>query len=183
MKISILLPYKESFSLDKAGAVSLYVKDISIKSKFRNSIRIFGDTISKKKLLNNFTHLETKGKVYLSKTNAYINEFLKKEKNYNSDLIEVHNRPAYISSIRKFTNSKIIIYFHNDPLSMKGSSTIQDRKNLIKNADKIIFNSKWCKQRFLNGLNLSNFQNENLLVIQQSTSFTKVNFNIWWIRI
>ncbi len=177
MKISILLPYKESFSLDKAGAVSLYVKDISIKSKFRNSIRIFGDTISKKKLLKNFTHLETKGKVYLSKTNAYINEFLKKEKNYNSDLIEVHNRPAYISSIRKFTNSKIIIYFHNDPLSMKGSSTIQDRKNLIKNTDKIIFNSKWCKQRFLNGLNLSNFQNENLLVIQQSTSFTKVNFN------
>ena len=101
MKISILLPYKESFSLDKAGAVSLYVKDISTKSKFKNSIRIFGDTVSKKKLLKNFTHLETKGKLYLSKTNAYINEFLKKEKKNNSDLIEVHNRPTYISSIKK----------------------------------------------------------------------------------
>ena len=177
MKISILLPYKESFSLDKAGAVSLYVKDISTKSKFKNSIRIFGDTVSKKKLLKNFTHLETKGKVYLSKTNAYIDEFLKKEKKNNSDLIEVHNRPTYISSIKKFTNSKVVIYFHNDPLSMKGSSTIQDRKNLIKNTDKIIFNSRWCKERFLDGLQFENIKNENLLVIQQSTSYTKVNFN------
>ena len=177
MKISILLPYKESFSLDKAGAVSLYVKDISTKSKFKNSIRIFGDTVSKKKLLKNFTHLETKGKVYLSKTNAYINEFLKKEKKNNSDLIEVHNRPTYISSIKKFTNSKVVIYFHNDPLSMKGSSTIQDRKNLIKNTDKIIFNSQWCKKRFLDGLQFDYIKHENLLVIQQSTSYTKVNFN------
>ena len=48
MKISILLPYKENFSLDKAGAVSLYVRDISIKSKYKKSVKIYGDTFSKK---------------------------------------------------------------------------------------------------------------------------------------
>ncbi len=48
MKISILLPYKENFSLDKAGAVSLYVRDITTKSSFKKSIKIFGDTLSKK---------------------------------------------------------------------------------------------------------------------------------------
>ena len=66
MKISILLPYKENFSLDKAGAVSLYVKDISTKSKFKKTIKIYGDTASKKKLLKNFVHLDTKGKIFLS---------------------------------------------------------------------------------------------------------------------
>ena len=35
MKISILLPYKENFSIKKAGAVSLYVRDITKKSKFK----------------------------------------------------------------------------------------------------------------------------------------------------
>ena len=176
MKISILLPYKENFSLDKAGAVSIYVKDISTKSKYKKSIKIYGDTFSKKKLLKNFTHLNTKGKVFLSKTNAYINEFLKYETKKNSDIIEIHNRPLYINSIKKITKSKIVIYFHNDPLSMKGSSTIKERYNLIKNTDKIIFNSHWCKNRFLENLNLNN-NYENLLVIQQSTSQVNINFN------
>ena len=33
MKISILLPYKENFAPNYAGAVSLFVKDISEVSK------------------------------------------------------------------------------------------------------------------------------------------------------
>ena len=35
MKISILLPYKENFSPNYAGAVSLFVKDISKISKYK----------------------------------------------------------------------------------------------------------------------------------------------------
>lgn len=34
-KIAILLPYKENFTPKYAGAVSLLVKDISIKSKYK----------------------------------------------------------------------------------------------------------------------------------------------------
>ena len=49
MKISILLPYKENFSPSYAGAVSLFVKDTSLKSKFKNDITIFGSTNFKKK--------------------------------------------------------------------------------------------------------------------------------------
>ena len=62
MKISILLPYKENFSKYKAGAVSLYVKDVSNKSKFKNNIKVYGETTSKNKLLNNFIHLDIKKK-------------------------------------------------------------------------------------------------------------------------
>ena len=35
MKISILLPYKENFSPNYAGAVSLFVKDITKISKYK----------------------------------------------------------------------------------------------------------------------------------------------------
>ena len=48
MKISILLPYKENFSPIYAGAVSLYVKDTSLRSIFKKSIKIFGNTNYKK---------------------------------------------------------------------------------------------------------------------------------------
>ena len=175
MKISILLPYKENFSKNKAGAVSLYVKDLTAKSKFKKNIKIYGETKDKTKLLNNFVHLDIKNKIYLSKTNAYINEFVKKEKKNSSDLIEIHNRPSYVNYIKKNLKSKIIIYFHNDPLTMKGSISINDRMNLLKNCEKIIFNSDWCQSRFIKNLNIENF-NDNLLVIPQSTSKVKINF-------
>ena len=48
MKISILLPYKENFSPIYAGAVSLFVKDITKISKFRDKIIVYGATQLKK---------------------------------------------------------------------------------------------------------------------------------------
>ena len=41
MKISILLPYKENFSPNYAGAVSLFLKDISKISIYKKCIYIY----------------------------------------------------------------------------------------------------------------------------------------------
>ena len=57
MKISILLPYKENFTSNNAGAVSLFVNDMNKESIFKKSTFIFGNTISKKKLSNNYINL------------------------------------------------------------------------------------------------------------------------------
>ena len=80
MKISILLPYKENFSDDYAGAVSLYVKDITKHSVFKKNIFIYGDTPTKNTLLKNFIHLNSDRKFNLSKTKSYVKEFMNKEK-------------------------------------------------------------------------------------------------------
>ena len=50
MKVSILLPYKENFSPNYPGAVSLFVKDTSAISKYKKSIKIYGNTEFKKKI-------------------------------------------------------------------------------------------------------------------------------------
>ena len=50
MKISVLLPYKENFSPDYPGAVSIYVKDTTNCSRYKKNIRIYGSTEYKKKL-------------------------------------------------------------------------------------------------------------------------------------
>ena len=54
MKISILLPYKENYSKKFAGAVSLFVKDITIASKYRNKITVFGSTSDSNFLTKNY---------------------------------------------------------------------------------------------------------------------------------
>ena len=51
MTISILLPYKENYSPLYAGAVSLFVNDITNVSKFKNDIIIFGNTELQKKII------------------------------------------------------------------------------------------------------------------------------------
>ncbi len=49
MKISILLPYKENFSPDYPGAVSLFVYETSKKSLYKDKITVFGSTNLKKR--------------------------------------------------------------------------------------------------------------------------------------
>ncbi len=84
-------------------------------------------------------------------------------------IIEVHNRPSYINLLRKKLSNKIFaLYFHNDPLSMDGSKSIEDRKNLLKSCYKIIFNSNWSKKRFLEGLENKFVNSDKLAVFFQS---------------
>ena len=165
MKISILLPYKENFSPEYPGAVSLFVYETSKISKYKKSIVVFGNTGYKKKFNLKYININTKKNFFYSQTRDYVSKFIKIEKTINSSIIEVHNRPSYIHLINSSINNRILtLYFHNDPLSMEGSKTVKERKKLLKNCYKIIFNSSWSKKRFLNGLE-NKFVNSNKLAI------------------
>ena len=48
MKISILLPYKENFSPEYPGAVSIFLNAVTLKSKFKRLITVYGNTSFKK---------------------------------------------------------------------------------------------------------------------------------------
>ena len=43
-RIALLLPHKENFSKDSAGSVTLFVKDLNQKSKYINTLDIYGNT-------------------------------------------------------------------------------------------------------------------------------------------
>ena len=51
--------------------------------------------------------------------------------NNNFDIVEVHNRPLLLFKLINKIKSRFIFYFHNDPLSMKGSKTIKERLRLL----------------------------------------------------
>ena len=174
MKISILLPYKEDFTPDYAGAVSLFLNDTIKLSKYKKNIQVFGNTSFKKKLLKNYTNLKFKKFFFRSSSKAYVKKFLDVEKIKKSNLIEIHNRPEYINSIYK-KNKNIILYFHNNPLEMKLAKTVNERINIYDKTKKIIFNSNWTLKQFTKGLNKKYITNK-LEVIYQSTSKKIINF-------
>ena len=176
MKISILLPYKENYSDNYAGAVSLFINDTTKLSKFNKNIRIFGSTDFKSILSKNYTNIElNKSRLFQSQSRYYVNRFVELQKTINADIIEIHNRPNYLKYIKKL-NSKIVLYFHNDPLVMAGSEKVKDRLNLMEICEKIIFNSGWSKNRFIEGLDSFYSGSPKLEVINQSTNKPKIDF-------
>ena len=175
MKISVLLPYKENFSEKYAGAVSLFVKDTVKNSKYFHTTYVFGNTSYKKTFLKNYINVDLKKHFFQSSSREYVKRFIDKEKIVNSDFIEIHNRPNYVQYLKN-VKKKIILYFHNDPLTMTGSSSIKDRLFLLNNIDKIIFNSSWSQKRFFVGIENEELLTQKTAVCFQSTSRTKINF-------
>jgi len=155
IKIATILPYKENYTKSKAQAAAIWVCDFFKYSKFQNSNFIFGNTNDKDYLSKNYIDIKInnlKSKLS-SSTYEYCKNFIKKTTNTFFDIIEIHNRPQIFYILKKeLVKSKYILYFHNDPLSMKGSKTIKERLYLLTHVDKIIFVSKWVQKRFFNDL-------------------------------
>ena len=173
MKISILLPYKENYSPEYPGAVSLFVSSMVKISKFKKKIKVYGSTNYKKYLTKNYVNISLNKSVFSSQTKQYINNFIKTQNN-EVELIEIHNRPNYALQLIKL-NKKIVLYFHNDPNTMLGSKTLSEKIRLIDLCTNIIFNSFWSKNQFLTDLPPQYKKSQKLIVIHQSINKKKIN--------
>ena len=177
MKVSILLPYKENYSKEYAGAVSIFVNGINSNSKFKSSTKIYGNTNFKNYLSNNYVNIPFKKKLFKSSSKIYVENFIKYENKRKSNIIEIHNRPTYLKYFLDLKKKNFVFYFHNDPLSMTGSTSTEDRMFILNFCKKIIFNSEWTKKRFFTDIDNFYHNSEKVEVIYQSTSRVKVNLN------
>ena len=177
MKISILLPYKENFTINAAGAVSLFVNQIMRKSKYKKNITVYGNTTFNDLLNINYVNINFDKKIFKSSTKVFVDTFIRNKNVIDSDIIEIHNRPNHIRPVIKKFNKKIFLYFHNDPLSMDGSSSINDRLYLLKHVDRLIFNSEWSKKRFFVNLDDADIDIRKIHVCYQSSNKIKLDFS------
>ena len=150
IKIATILPYKENYTFSKAQAAAIWVADFFKHSKFKKNNYIFGNTIKKDYLTNNYINIPISKKKsrFSSTTSEYCDNIVKIINERNFDIVEIHNRPLVFKILKKSLSGKFILYFHNDPLNMKGSKTIAERLYLLDNVDKIIFVSKWTQRQF-----------------------------------
>ena len=154
LKIATILPYKENYSLEKASAASLWVAEFFKKSKFKNNNKIYGFTNSKNFLTKNYINinLDSVGSKLTSSTKEYSQKLIKEISSKNFDIVEIHNRPLILFNLMSKIETNFIFYFHNDPLSMKGSKKINERLFILKNCEKIIFVSEWVRRRFFSDI-------------------------------
>ena len=154
IKIATILPYKENYTVAKAQAAAIWVCDFFKHSKYKDDNFIFGNTKGSDYLTKNYINISINNlkSKFSSSTNEYCKNFIKKTKNLYFDIIEIHNRPLVFNYLKKEIDTKYIMYFHNDPISMNGSKTKNERLKLLDELDKIIFVSKWVQNRFFEGL-------------------------------
>ena len=152
--IATILPYKENYTVSNAQAAAIWVCDFYKYSKYKKDNYIFGSTENKDYLTKNYVNIKINNikSKFSSSTIEYCNSIILKAKKFNFDIIEIHNRPLVFTYLNNMLNSNYILYFHNDPLSMKGSKTVAERLNLLDNISKIIFVSKWVQNRFFEGV-------------------------------
>ena len=150
LKIATILPYKENYTLDKASAASLWVSEFYKNSKFKKYNFIYGHTKFKKYLTTNYININLKNlkSKLKSTTNEYSKKLIKDLNLKDYDIVEIHNRPQLLHKLIEKVKNRFIFYFHNDPLSMKGSQSINERIKILNSTDRIIFVSEWVRYRF-----------------------------------
>ena len=143
-----------------------------IKSDEKSEIR---DNLNNLLTLENFNFALSK-KILRSQSKEYVAKFLDIQKIVRPDIIEIHNRPIYINNLIQL-NSKLVLYFHNDPLHQKGSILKKERIDLLKKTRKIIFISNWVKNRFFSDIKHHKKTTSNYIVIPHSINKVKIDLN------
>ena len=178
MKINVYLPFKETFSLHKASAVSITVNNNLAHSTYKNIMRVFGNFNENPMHMDKFIGVKKSLNIFKSK-NKHIAEVMC-NKILNEDdqnqIIEIHNRPYIFNYVlKKLPQSKVCLFFHNNPKDMKGSFTIKERIFILENASMIYCVSNYIKKEFLDGIS-KNYKNIQTLYngVQRSLNIKNI---------
>jgi glycosyltransferase involved in cell wall biosynthesis len=169
--IAELLPNKEDYTLNKAAAASIWVKDFN-KGNISSKQIIFGISSSNTPFSKNFINLKKTN--FINNSYFYIKNFIRKLPE-TIKVIIIHNRPHFFFILKKkFPGIKFVIVFHNDPNTLRGSRSVSEKINILEQCDKIIFVSSFVKKQFYYNLNvLLPLKGD---VIHPSTNYYNHNF-------
>lgn len=177
MKINILLPYKEKFDEEKLSSVSITVINNFNHSQFKKNIRIFGREIKNPAKPESYFAIKNSLNFFRSKNINLARKMcniIKKESDAKQ-IIEIHNRPLLFHYVTKKLKNKfpINIFFHNDPLNMSGSKTLDERRLIVRNSKAILCVSKYIRTKFLTGFKEIP---QNVFVLHNGVDRKLINF-------
>jgi len=171
-KIDILLPVKERFTQQNAGAISGVVNDLVTASTYGNNLSIFGYLVAQPLNSKNFIGLRPKAPWLHGNNIAFALAYLAHlKKTKLPDLVEVHNRGQIAKFIAKNRpDLRVSLYLHNDPRDMLGTKTETQRLKLLSNLAGVVCVSDYIKNCYLDGLTLSDSLLAKIQVARNGTN-------------
>ena len=155
-KLHILLPPRERCTPKASGAVALVVQCFHKVSKYRTEIQIYGGPQTEKCDYVQYTTIEPSWLRFGGLTHDFAVKTARKIPDSIGTYVEIHNRVQILQEFRrKHQYSRLALYLHNDPVSIQGLTTPEEREQVIEIADAVICISEYVRSRFLEGLNIS----------------------------
>lgn len=149
-----LLPPKEIFAPQGAGAVAHCVKNGLTGSDFADTALVLGPHLDQPPF-DGFAYqgLTPSRPLLHGRNNGLARAWVEHSRNNGRpDILEVHNRCRMAALIRKqCPDQKIILHLHNDPREMKGGQSPQERRWLLENLAGVFTVSAYIKSCFLEG--------------------------------
>lgn len=151
---AIILPHREAFSVDRPGAIALTVAN-QLEHEPDGSA-IWGDPLHAAPLVPSVSYvgLATPKWWPARQTVRYRWAIARAIKRQNPQRLEIHNR-AHL--FHEFSHLKLglSLYLHNDPQSIRGLKTPEDRQRVLMRADYVVAVSEFIRQRLCEGVSAS----------------------------
>lgn len=147
MRVMIILPMREGYAADRAGAISLLVNRLAGPDDLVVGSPVEGPPLPG----GTFVPVPPISPLWsvFSDNFRYLIGLRKVIRQYKPDLIEVHNKPAIASSLARVAPTHLIL--HNDPQEMRGAGSPRQREALLERV-RVITVSDWLRRRFLEDL-------------------------------
>lgn len=153
--IHCLLPAKEYYTHENAGAVAMVTEDMILSSQYGRDCHVFGRASQNKPLTDRFTPLKPKTELLygqnIGMARAYLDHL--KQTKTKPNWVEVHGRcqvAAYLA--RKRPDLNIVLILHNDSREMKGAKTVAERRGLAQALTGVFAVSQYLIDGFNEGL-------------------------------
>lgn len=172
--IATILPPSEHFTTAASGAIALFVRDTTLDSAFAKNITVYGNATDKARRFSNIKYQGVRPTLRLlfGRNKGYAHSLAHHFKKHPPGLIEVHNRVNIFNILsQKLQNIPISLYFHNDPLTIKGAMTPKERWKILERADAIYCCSDYVRRRFLTGLEAA--RSDHVHVVYEYTNIPK----------
>src|SRR3569623_1565720 len=151
--VAILLPHREVYQPDGAGAVVSCVRDRAALSHYRERLGVLGDPAAAPVAAPPLLPVKKAAWYYGRRTARYLEGAARATAALAPALVEVHNRPTYITRLcRGLPNSALLLYLHNDPHGMRGFKSLAERRRILTAADGAVCVSSHIRARLLDGL-------------------------------
>ena len=149
--IAVLLPTREQFSPEGAGALAINAHAFATGSRFHAQMTVYGPPVDRPFPDVGFVPLHNRA--VFSKSRGYLKAFRRALQSAPPGLIEVWNRPIFVATLKKWLpDVPIALHLANDPQEMRAAGTAEERSKLLDSVGRVFTCSDWARNRFIEGL-------------------------------
>ena len=174
--IHALMPFKEHYTNQNAGAVAMVCRDMITSSKLSEKVHVFGRALHHDPISHPYTALDPEMSFLFGNNLGLARAYLAHLRTLSKqpDWVEVHGRcqvAAYIA--KKRPDLKVILILHNDPREMKGAKTVEERRFLAQHLSGVFAVSSYLMSCFKDGLSKDDLKNLTMQITPHGVDAVK----------